>query len=53
MESIKTISELNTEKKNWETPILRTNDNTNTESGAYAFSPESAHNGTSINGTMS
>ncbi len=43
MESIKTISDLNTEKKIWEAPMLKTNASENTEVGTAPFGPEGFH----------
>ena len=43
MESIKTISELNTEKKLWETPMLKTNDSEITEAGSSYAMLEGQH----------
>jgi len=53
MESIKTISELNSQKKLWETPILMEHGSKNTESGTSTWWPEAAHQTTSVYGTMS
>ncbi len=46
MESIKTISELNTEKKQWEAPMLKTNASENTEVGTFGGGPEGFHSTT-------